>query len=108
LHIRLFEEKQKFYSIFFKKLRFPKAEPLVAHRNERNTLAFKLLLSSQKELCSVATGNFAQSFMGKKSKLQIENRFSICFSVREKHPLEMDGMHFPEKPPGGRFFCWMY
>ena len=30
------------------------------------------------ELCSVAEGNFAQSFMGKKSKLLIENLFSIC------------------------------
>ena len=30
---------KKFYSIFFKKLRFPKAEPLVARRNERNTLS---------------------------------------------------------------------
>ena len=29
------------------------------------------------ELCSVAAGNFAQSFMGKKSKLLIENLFSI-------------------------------
>ena len=77
-------KNKKFYSIFFKKLRFPKAEPLVARRNERNTLAFKLLLSSQKELCSVATGNFAQSFMGKKSKLQIENKFSIHFSASEK------------------------
>ena len=34
-----FFHKLKFYSIFFKKLRFPKAEPLVAHRNERNTLS---------------------------------------------------------------------
>ena len=28
------------------------------------------------ELCSVAAGNFAQSFMGKKSKLLIENLLS--------------------------------
>ena len=37
-----------------------------------------------KEFCSVAEDNFAQSFMGKKSKLQIENKFSIHFSAREK------------------------
>ena len=34
-----FFPKPKFYSIFSKKSRFPKAEPLVAHRNERNTLS---------------------------------------------------------------------
>ena len=50
----------------------------------------EILLSSgafsgvRKELCSVAAGNFAQSFMGKKSKLLIENLFSIPFSAREK------------------------
>ncbi|NBK17677.1 hypothetical protein [Anaerotruncus sp. 1XD42-93] len=38
---------QKFYSIFFKKLRFPKAEPLVAHRNERNTLSCEALFSGE-------------------------------------------------------------
>ena len=30
-------KNKKFYSIFFKKLRFPKAEPLVARRNERKS-----------------------------------------------------------------------
>ena len=34
------------------------------------------------ELCSVAEGNFAQSFMGKKSKLLIENLFSIYLSFK--------------------------
>ena len=42
-----FFHKLKFYSIFFKKLRFPKAEPLVAHRNERNTLSCEALFSGE-------------------------------------------------------------
>ena len=37
----------KFYSIFFKKLRFPKAEPLVAHRNERNILSCEARFSGE-------------------------------------------------------------
>ncbi len=37
----------KFYSIFFKKLRFPKAGPLVAHRNERNTLSCEAHFSGE-------------------------------------------------------------
>jgi len=32
---------QKFYSIFFKKLRFPKAGPLVAHRTASRSEAFR-------------------------------------------------------------------
>ena len=37
----------KFYSIFFKKSRFPKAGPLVAHRNERNTLSCEARFSGE-------------------------------------------------------------
>ena len=37
----------KFYSIFFKKSRFPKAGPLVAHRNERNTLSCEAHFSGE-------------------------------------------------------------
>ena len=47
----------------------------------------------------------------KNSKLQIENLFSICFSVREKPPWQTNDTHFPEKPSSGRFFCclcWIY
>ena len=62
----------------------PEAKPLGARRNERKALSSGAFLRAQKELCSVATGNFAQSFMDKKSKLQIENKFSIHFSAREK------------------------
>ncbi|MEE0210487.1 MAG: hypothetical protein UEP78_00260 [Negativibacillus sp.] len=39
-------KKQKFSSTFFKRWRFLKAEPLGAHRSERNTLSFKRSLES--------------------------------------------------------------
>ena len=42
-----FFPKRKFYSIFSKKSRFPKAEPLVAHRNERNTLSCEARFSGE-------------------------------------------------------------
>ena len=57
-----------------KSSRFPKAASLGAHRSERKTLSLGAFSGVRKELCSVAAGNFAQSFMGKKSKLLIESR----------------------------------
>jgi len=76
---------KSFWSSFLQKARRFQRQRLWAL-----TAVSEILLSSgafsgvRKELCSVAAGNFAQSFMGKKSKLLIENLFSIPFSAREK------------------------
>jgi len=58
--------------------------PLTPSAKGGTLLSSGAFLKAQQELCSVAIGNFAQSFMGKKSKLQIENLFSIHFFAREK------------------------
>ena len=77
--------KEKFLiELFSKSSQIPKTASLGAHRSERKTLSSGAFSVVRKELCSVAAGNFAQSFMGKKSKLLIENLFSIPFSAREK------------------------
>jgi hypothetical protein len=79
--------KLKFWvELFEKSSQIPKTASLVALRRVRHPLSSGAFAGEGTELCSVAKGNFAQSFTGKKSKLQIENLFSICFSVREKPP----------------------
>ena len=69
-----FFHKLKFYSIFFKKLRFPKAEPLVAHRNERNTLSCEALFSGE-----LPRSGKRGPFASEKAPLrkEIRNSFSI-------------------------------
>ena len=79
-----FRKRKVFVHLFQKVVGFKRAKPFDAHRSERKPLLSGAFLRAQKELCSVAAGNFAQSFMDKKSKLQIENKFSIHFSAREK------------------------
>ena len=70
--------------LFEKSSQIPKTASLVALRRERHPLSSGAFAGEGTELCSIAKGNFAQSFMGKKSKLLIENLFSIPFSAREK------------------------
>ena len=70
---------------FFKKFVVSRGEAFGrSSQRAKHFIRKSAFLRAQKELCSVATGNFAQSFMGKKSKLQIENKFSIHFSASEK------------------------
>ena len=70
-----------------KSSRFPKTASLGAHRSERKTLSSGAFSGVRKELCSVAAGNFAQSFMGKKSKLLIESRLQAESDIKN-HPAD--------------------
>ena len=73
-------------------------------QSAKNFIRESAFLRVKKEFCSVAAGNFAQSFMGKKSKLQIENLFSIHFSAREKVFTNCRIVQtIPEKFPVGSF-----
>jgi len=68
------EAKQKFLvELFTKSSQITKTASFFALRRVRNSrvelvqlLSSGAFLKDQKELCSVAIGNFAQSFMGKK------------------------------------------
>ena len=85
------EQKQKFSSTFYKRWQIPKTASLVALRRVRNSRVELVQLSSsgaflkdQKELCSVAIGNFAQSFMGKKANSRLKTCFQSTFLQEKK------------------------
>ena len=71
------EQKQKFSSTFYKRWQITKTASLVAFRRRRNLYRLSAFLKDQKELCSVAIGNFAQSFMGKKANSKLKTCFQL-------------------------------
>jgi len=78
-------EKQKFYSIFFKKL--------WASKGQR---PWRTPQSAEPYRSGAFGGKFVNPSFG------LTNRGV----AREKPPLETAEMHHPEKPPSGRFFVF--
>ena len=93
------EQKQKFSSTFYKRWQITKTASLFALRRVRNSrvelvqlLSSCAFLKDQKELCSVAIGNFAQSFMGKKANSRLKTCFQSTF-LQEKKLSQTTGLH---------------
>jgi len=77
--------KQKFLvELFTKSSQITKTASLVAFRRRRNLYRLSAFLKDQKELCSVAAGNFAQSFMGKKANSRLKTCFQSTFMQVKK------------------------
>ena len=66
-------------------------------------IIWSAFLKDQKELCSVAIGNFAQSFMGKKQTPDWKLVFNPLFCKRKSFHKLPDCTDHPRKVPGGKF-----
>ena len=102
---KLVVQNKSFWSSFLQKARGVQRQRLWSPSAEDGTLyPWKRIFWSLKGAMLGCAGNFAQSFMGKKSKLLIENKFSIHFSAREKwFKNYLTAQTIPEKFPVGSF-----
>ena len=78
---------------FFKKFVVSRGEAFGrSSQRAKHFIRKSAFLRAQKEPCSVATGNFAQSFMGKKANSRLKTCFQSTF-LQEKKLSQTTGLH---------------